>query len=238
MLLNIKISLAVFTLFYTLAHTYKIVYCDDNGCTSEKYMTSDPDLSFNPTTTSFSVVATSTSSRSTDYNTIVHTTSLIAKSYDNGGTSFSDSSEWKIIAGSLGGIIGAAIIATAIFAVRYIRTRRSGLKQDHTDDANQTRKCWNHGDANRKRISTNGASSIPVFIVPMDDVSNSLPNREWKQLTKAAYQQDWYKLNQDSPHRHKNKDEQEDAIRKEQTGQDVKLESPQAISSTSSAERS
>lgn len=200
-------------------------------------MASDPDLSFNPTPTSFPV-ATSTSSGSTDYNAIVHTTSLIDKSYDNGGTSFSNSSEWKIIAGSLGGIIGAAVIATAIFAVRYIRARRSDLKQAHTDDATQTGKCPNHGNANQKRVSRNGASPIPVCIVPMDDASNSLLNREWKQLMKAVYQQDWYKLNQDSSNRHKNKGEQEDAIRKEQTSQDVKLESPQAISSTSSAERS
>lgn len=201
-------------------------------------MTSDPDLSFNPTPTSFSVVATSTSSGSTDYNAIIHTTSLIAKSYDSGGTSFSNSSEWKIIAGSLGGIIGAAVIATAIFAVRYIRTRRSDLKQAHADDATQTGKCPNNENANQKRVPRNDASSIPVCIVPMDDASNSLLNREWKQLMKAVYQQDWYKLNQDSSHRHKNKGKQEDAIRKEQTSQDAKLESPQVISSTSGAQRS
>lgn len=201
-------------------------------------MTSDPDLSFNPTPTSFSVVATSTSSGSTDYSAIVHTTSLIAKSSDNAGTSFSNSSEWKIIAGSLGGIIGAAIIAIAIFAVRYIRTRRSDLKQAYADNATQTGKYPNHEDTNQKRVSRNDISSIPVCIVPMDDASNSLLNREWKQLMKAVYQQDWYKLNQDSTHRHKNKGEQEDAIRKEQTSENAKLESPQAISSASGAERS
>ncbi|CEG76621.1 hypothetical protein RMATCC62417_11493 [Rhizopus microsporus] len=201
-------------------------------------MTSDPDLSFNPTPTSFSVVATSTSSGSTDYNAIVHTTSLIAKSSDSAGTSFSNSSEWKIITGSLGGIIGAAVIATAIFAVRYIRTRRSDLKQTHANDATQTGKCPNHEDANQKKTSRNGTSSIPVCIISMDDASNSLLNHEWKQLMRAVYQQDWYKLNQDSSHRHKNKGEQEDAIRKEQISENFKLESPQAISSASSAERS
>lgn len=162
----------------------------------------------------------------------------MAKYSNDVRTSFSSSNEWQIIAGSLGGILGAAIIAIAIFTVRYVRIKRSHMSQSSTDDVIQTGKSPGHEAADQPRDSRNDTSSIPVCIVSMDDASNSVLNHEWKQLMRAVYQQDWYNLSQDSSHRSKGEDDQDSTLGEKQASKEDKLEAPQIRSSTNGVQRS
>lgn len=113
----------------------------------------------------------------------------------------SDSSNWQIIIGSIGGIIGAALVAAAIFVIRHTRQKHpllgeAGIGVFSTDNARHTI-CSSNLETVEQEKGVDGQTEIvknakhidAVCVIPMDDAKNSLLNREWKQLMKTVYQQ-------------------------------------------------
>lgn len=171
-----------------------VVYCDDNGCKPQKPMSSlasFPSLMITtdtvfPVQTNFHEAAAAQATSNVSENTS------------------SNSSNLQIIVGSVGGIIGSALVAAAIFVVRHVRRKRplseeEGTGDSSTDNAEQSKGSpkveaaeQEKSTDNQRKAANNVRHIETVCVIPMDDAKNSLLNREWKQLMKAAYQQGWY----------------------------------------------
>lgn len=75
----------------------------------------------------------------------------------------------------------------------------AGIGDFSIDNVNQTRCSSNletveqgKGTDNEGKITDDVRRTEAVCVIPMDDAKNSLLNREWKQLMRTVYQQEWF----------------------------------------------
>ncbi|CEJ02627.1 hypothetical protein RMCBS344292_16627 [Rhizopus microsporus] len=191
-----KLTIVITLLFCLLINGYKIVYCDDNGCMPQESLSI---LESPPSSTSLPSPISSSGTASplqTSFHeaAVVHATSGISENAS------SDSRNWKIIIGSIGGILGAALVAAAIFVVRYIRQKPPVLGEADvgafsTDNDRHPISSSNlkaaeqeKGVDGQMKTAKNDRHVDAVCVIPMDDAKTSLLNMELKQLMKAVYQ--------------------------------------------------
>ncbi|CEG76261.1 hypothetical protein RMATCC62417_11183 [Rhizopus microsporus] len=130
MIYRINIILAIILLFCLLVNSYKIIYCDDNGCAAQEPLSS---LVSVPSTTSSSPLIYLSGTVSPVHTSfreaaVAHTTSDVSENI------VSDSNNWKIVIGNTGGILGVSLVAVAIFVIRYVHKKRPLLEEASIGD--------------------------------------------------------------------------------------------------------
>ncbi|ORE01436.1 hypothetical protein BCV72DRAFT_265811 [Rhizopus microsporus var. microsporus] len=197
MIYGLKPIIVITLLFFLLVNGYKIVYCDDNGCIPQESLSILDSL---PSSTILSFPINSSGTTST-VQTSFHEDAVAHAASSVSENASSDSSNWKIIMGSIGGIFGAALVAAAIFVIRHARQKplllgEAGIGIFSTDNDRHPLSSPNleaveqeKGVDDQMETVRNARHIDAVCVIPMDDAKSSLANREWKQLMKAIYQQ-------------------------------------------------
>ncbi|CEG67885.1 hypothetical protein RMATCC62417_04241 [Rhizopus microsporus] len=194
---GLKLAIVITLLFCLLVNGYKIVYCDDNGCIPQESLSI---IDSPPSSTSLSSPINSSGTAS-PVQTSFHEAAVAHATSDVLENASSDSSNWKIIIGSIGGILGAALVAAAIFVIRHVRQKlpvlgEAGIVVFSTDNDRHPISSPNLETAEQEkgvdgqmRTAKNARHIDAVCVIPMDDAKSSLLNTEWKQLMRAVYQQ-------------------------------------------------